>query len=57
MEWSEKAVELGRESKEPQLEQLEAELESYRKKEPWRERIEAKQNKVPLAPRGTGVDT
>ena len=57
VEWSEKAVELGRESKEPQLEQLEAELESYRKKEPWRERTEAKQNKVPLAPRGTGVDT
>jgi len=57
VEWSQKAVELGRESKEPQLEQLEAELESYRKKEPWRERTEAKQNKVPLAPRGTGVDT
>ncbi len=57
VEWSQKAVELGRETKEPQLEQLEAELESYRKKEPWRERTEAKQNKVPLAPRGTGVDT
>ena len=57
VEWSQKAVELGRESKEPQLEQLEAELESYRKKLPWRERTEAKQNKAPLAPRGTGVDT
>ena len=57
IEWSEKAVQLGRESKEPQLEQLEAELESYRKKEPWREKTEAKENKIPLAPRNSGVDT
>ncbi len=57
VEWSEKAVELGRESREPQLEQLEAELESYRKKEPWREKTETKQNKVPLAPNSSGVDT
>lgn len=57
VEWSEKAVLLGRESKEPQLEQLEAELESYRKKEPWREKTEAKENKIPLAPRSSGVDT
>ena len=57
VEWSEKAVQLGRETKEPQLEQLEAELESYRKKEPWRERTEAKENKIPLAPRSSGVDT
>jgi len=57
VEWSEKAVSIGRESKEPQLEQLEQELESYRKKMPWREKTEAKQNKVPLAPRNSGVDT
>lgn len=57
IEWSEKAVQLGRETKEPQLEQLEAELESYRKKEPWREKTEAKQNKAPLAPSSSGVDT
>ena len=57
VEWSEKAVQLGRESKEPQLEQLEAELETYRKKEPWREKTEAKENKIPLAPRSSGVDT
>ena len=57
VEWSEKAVQLGRESKEPQLEQLEAELESYRKKEPWREKTDTKENKIPLAPRSSGVDT
>ena len=57
VEWAQKAVDLGRESKEPQLEQLEAELESYKKKAPWRERTETKQNKVPLAPRNSGVDT
>ena len=57
VEWSQKAVELGRETKEPQLEQLEAELENYRKKEPWREKTEAKQNKSPLAPSTSGVDT
>ena len=57
IEWSEKAVELGKESHEPQLEQLEAELESYRKKEPWREKTEAKQNKAPIAPNSSGVDT
>jgi len=57
VEWSEKAVQLGRETKEPQLEQLEAELESYRKKEPWREKTEAKENKIPLVPRSSGVDT
>ena len=57
VEWSEKAVQLGRETNEPQLEQLEAELESYRKKEPWREKTETKENKIPLAPRSSGVDT
>jgi len=57
VEWSEKAVQIGRETNEPQLEQLEAELESYRKKEPWREKTETKENKIPLAPRSSGVDT
>ncbi len=57
VEWSEKAVQIGRETNEPQLEQLEAELKSYRKKEPWREKTETKENKIPLAPRSTGVDT
>ena len=57
VEWATKAVELGTESKEPQLEQLKQELESYRKNQPWLEKAETKQNKVPLAPGGTGVDT
>lgn len=57
VEWAGKAVELGTENKEPQLEQLKEELESYRKKEPWREKTETKQNKVPLAPGSSGVDT
>ncbi len=57
IEWAEKAVVLGQESEEPQLEQLKAELESYRKKEPWREKTETKQNKIPLVPRDSGVDT
>lgn len=57
IEWAEKAVVLGEETKADQLTQLKAELESYRKKEPWREKSEAKQNKVPLVPRNSGVDT
>jgi len=57
VEWAVKAVELGTESDEPQLEQLKEELESYRKKLPWREKTEIKQNKVPLAPGSSGVDT
>jgi len=57
VEWSEKAVKLGREKDEPQLDQLEAELESYRKKTPWREKTETKENRAPLGPKDTGVDT
>jgi len=37
IKWSTKAVELGREKGEDQIEQLEQELESYKKKEKWRE--------------------
>lgn len=57
VEWATKAVELGTESNEPQLDQLKQELEFYRMKKPWREKAETKQNKVPLAPGGSGVDT
>ncbi|MCY2982555.1 MAG: tetratricopeptide repeat protein [Planctomycetota bacterium] len=57
VEWASKAVELGTDSKEPQLEQLKEELENYRKKQPWLEKAETKQNKVPLAPGASGVDT
>jgi tetratricopeptide (TPR) repeat protein len=37
IKWSNKAVELGRQQENPQIEQLEAEVESYKKKEPVRE--------------------
>ncbi len=46
--WSEKSVELGRADEHEQLEQLEQELESYRKGEPWREKQETEENQVPL---------
>ena len=46
--WAEKAVELGRAEEHGQIEQLEAELESYRKNEPWREIQETEENKVPI---------
>ncbi|XZE32543.1 tetratricopeptide repeat protein [Pirellulaceae bacterium SH501] len=42
VEFSEKAVELGRKDGNEQLEQLESELKSYRDKKPWREKQEAK---------------
>lgn len=42
IEFSEKAVELGRKDGNEQLEQLESELKSYRDKKPWREKQEAK---------------
>jgi tetratricopeptide (TPR) repeat protein len=57
VEWAEKAVNLGEETSATQLDQLKEELESYRQKKPWREKSEAKQNKIPLAPRDSGVDT
>jgi tetratricopeptide (TPR) repeat protein len=37
IQWSTKAVELGREKLKDQIEQLEKELESYKAKKPWRE--------------------
>lgn len=37
VEWSQKAVDLGRENDDPQLDQLSAELASYKDRKPWRE--------------------
>jgi tetratricopeptide (TPR) repeat protein len=63
IEFSEKAVELGRKDGNEQLEQLESELKSYRDKKPWREKQEAKPEvksdakpkaAIPL-PSGTGT--
>jgi tetratricopeptide (TPR) repeat protein len=48
VEWSTKAVELGKKQKHEQIEQLEEELESYRKKKPWREKQETEENQVPI---------
>lgn len=57
IEWSSKAVTIATENKDKQLEQLESELKSYQEKKPWREKIETKENKAPIAPGVSGVDT
>mgnify|MGYP001826302754 FL=1 len=57
IEWSQKAVELGEADEHEQLEQLEKELESYRKKEPWREKQETEENEVPLLSPDDLIDT
>jgi tetratricopeptide (TPR) repeat protein len=56
IKWSEKAVELGKEAKNEQIDQLEKELESYKQNKPWREKQEIKEKKAPLPTTG-GVDT
>lgn len=55
--WSEKAVELGAEQGNEQLEQLKEELESYRKNEPWREKQETEENQLPLLSPEDLIDT
>jgi tetratricopeptide (TPR) repeat protein len=57
IEWASKAVTIATETKDKQLEQLESELKSYQEKKPWREKIETKENKAPIAPGVSGVDT
>ncbi len=56
IKWSEKAVELGKEEKNEQIDQLEKELENYKQNKPWREKQETKEKKAPLPTTG-GVDT
>jgi tetratricopeptide (TPR) repeat protein len=56
VEWSRKGVEIARELKETQLEQLESELKNYLEKKPWREKTETKENKAPIGG-DAGVDT
>ncbi|MBX3422392.1 MAG: tetratricopeptide repeat protein [Pirellulaceae bacterium] len=48
-QWASKAVELGRESKHDQIDQLEKELESYQQNKPWREEQSTEENKKPLS--------
>ena len=57
IKWSTKAVELGREDKHEQIEQLEQELESYKQGKPWREKQETEENKVPLLGPEDLIDT
>lgn len=57
IKWSKKAVELGRDNNDEQLEQLEKELESYRDKEPWREKQQTEENQVPLLSAEDLIDT
>jgi tetratricopeptide (TPR) repeat protein len=57
VEWSQKAVELGDQEDHEQLEQLELELESYKKGEAWREKQETKENQVPILSPEDLIDT
>jgi tetratricopeptide (TPR) repeat protein len=57
IEWSTKSVELGKSEEHEQLEQLEKELESYRKKQPWREKQETEENAVPILSPDDLIDT
>ncbi len=57
IEWSTKAVELGREEEHAQIEQLEEELESYRKGEAWREKQETEENEIPILAPEDLIDT
>lgn len=57
VKWSEKAVELGKAEAHDQLEQLENELETYRKGEPFREKQEIEENKTPLLRPEDIIDT
>ena len=49
IKWATKAVELGKESS--SIEQLKQELESYQKKEPWRERQNVEEKPLKLESR------
>ena len=57
VKWSKKAVELGEKADHEQLEQLEAELESYEEKKPWREKQETEENAVPILSAEDLIDT
>lgn len=55
--WSQKAVELGEKDKNEQLDQLQQELKSYEKKEPWREKQETEENQLPILAPEDLIDT
>ncbi len=55
--WSAKSVELGKEEKNEQVEQLEKELESYKENKPWREAQETEENKNPVVAPSETIET
>ncbi|MEO1530233.1 MAG: tetratricopeptide repeat protein, partial [Planctomycetota bacterium] len=57
IEWSDKAVELGKEQDHNQLEQLEEELENYRARKPWREKQDTEENSKPILNPEDLIDT
>ncbi|PAY15344.1 hypothetical protein CKO51_32325 [Rhodopirellula sp. SM50] len=57
IEWSSKAVEVGKEQEHEQLQQLEEELEQYRAGKPWREKQETEENAVPILSPEDLIDT
>ncbi len=57
VQWSKKAVELGEQEKNEQLDQLQQELESYQKDEPWREKQETEENQLPILAPEDLIDT
>ena len=57
IEWSGKAVELGKEQDHNQLEQLEEELENYRARKPWREKQDTEENSKPILNPEDLIDT
>ena len=57
IQWSSKAVEVGKEQEHEQLQQLEEELEQYRAGKPWREKQETEENAVPILSPEDLIDT
>ena len=55
--WAAKAVELGSEDENEQLDQLKKELESYKENKPWREEQKTEENKKPLNAAGEVIET
>ncbi|QDV82408.1 tetratricopeptide repeat protein [Planctomycetes bacterium TBK1r] len=57
IEWSSKAVEVGKAQEHEQLQQLEEELQQYRAGKPWREKQETEENAVPILSPEDLIDT
>ncbi|GIX00200.1 MAG: hypothetical protein KatS3mg111_3532 [Pirellulaceae bacterium] len=55
--WAAKAVELGEQEENEQLEQLKQELESYRQNKPWREEQNVEENQRPVVSATDIIDT